>query len=238
MTAQGRNQTMPRSHLRQMVSRVLFFGLIFPAAVFGLAGRLDWPAGWLFTGAYVAYAFAFMIWGLRRDPALLQERASAGRRTDVSPKEKIVLRLAIGLELATMALAVLDGGRFQWSRVPPLVQLLGWLAVGGAAILFFAVQRINTYASTVVRIQTERGHQVISGGPYRVVRHPMYGAVILFMLGLPLALGSGWALLPGGLMTLLVIFRTVYEDRTLQRELAGYADYARRVRFRLLPGVW
>jgi protein-S-isoprenylcysteine O-methyltransferase Ste14 len=97
---------------------------------------------------------------------------------------------------------------------------------------------VNTYLSTIVRVQTERGHHVVTAGPYRYVRHPMYVGTILFGLCIPLFLGSWYALLPGALMGIGYVIRTALEDRTLQAELPGYADYAAQVRYRLLPGVW
>jgi len=96
----------------------------------------------------------------------------------------------------------------------------------------------NAYLSTMVRIQDDRGHQVVTTGPYRYVRHPMYVGTIFFGLCMPLFLGSWWTFVPCGLIVILFIIRTALEDRTLRDELPGYAEYAERVRYRLLPGVW
>jgi protein-S-isoprenylcysteine O-methyltransferase Ste14 len=132
----------------------------------------------------------------------------------------------------------LDDGRFHWSsmswRVVALgyiVQLAGWIGVAWA-------QTVNRFFEPGVRIQTERGHQVIDIGPYALIRHPGYFAAVLLFVGIALSLGSWWALIPAGFGSLVLVLRTVWEDRTLHAELPGYAEYAQRVRFRLVPGVW
>jgi protein-S-isoprenylcysteine O-methyltransferase Ste14 len=129
--------------------------------------------------------------------------------------------------------------RYGWlSGITPSAQIAALLIViAGYALVVWATGT-NAFFSQVVRIQTERGHTVISSGPYRYVRHPAYVGMILLVLGAPIMLGSWWALLPGGLSALLVVLRTALEDRTLQADLAGYREYAGRVRYRLLPGVW
>jgi protein-S-isoprenylcysteine O-methyltransferase Ste14 len=115
------------------------------------------------------------------------------------------------------------------------------LALAGlfaAWALIMWVFRENAFLAEVVRIQTERGHTVCTSGPYRIVRHPMYVGVILTILCVPVLLGSLYALIPAGLIAALFILRTALEDRTLRAELPGYADYARTVRWKLVPGVW
>ena len=112
-----------------------------------------------------------------------------------------------------------------------LVQLAGWIGVGWA-------ETVNRFFEPGVRIQTERGHHVIDTGPYALIRHPGYFAAVLLFVGIALSLGSWWALIPAGFGSLLLVLRTVWEDRTLHAELPGYAEYAQRVRFRLVPGVW
>jgi len=123
-------------------------------------------------------------------------------------------RVALALQIVAIAIFMLGGALFSWAMVS------------------------NAYFSTVVRIQEDRGHTVCTTGPYRFVRHPGYVGAILQSLAVPLMLGSLWALVPGGLAALLIVARTALEDRTLWEELDGYKEYARRVRYRLLPGVW
>ncbi len=118
------------------------------------------------------------------------------------------------------------------------MQGLGWVADLLSGGLIFWVTTVNTYLSRYARLQDERGQQTITHGPYRLIRHPMYLGVIVFMLGLPLVLGSYWALVPGGLIGVLFVLRTALEDKFLQAELPGYKAYARQVRYRLIPGIW
>ena len=134
--------------------------------------------------------------------------------------------------------ATLDDGRFHWSHVPWWVCVLGYvLLVAGLAGMTWA-ESVSKFFEPTVRIQTDRGHRVIDTGPYALVRHPGYVAACLLCLGMPLSLGSFWALIPGILSCLLLVLRTIWEDRTLRDELVGYEEYTQRVRYRLVPGVW
>ena len=138
-----------------------------------------------------------------------------------------------------LVIAGLDVGRYHWSdRVPPAVQVAGLVAMAaGMAVLIWA-EAVNRFFSSVIRIQTERGHHVITGGPYRYLRHPGYAASPFFLVGGGLVLGSWLSGLFGFLMVALILRRTAHEDRILLEQLEGYAEYARKVRYRILPGVW
>jgi protein-S-isoprenylcysteine O-methyltransferase Ste14 len=137
-----------------------------------------------------------------------------------------------------LALAVLDSGRFHWSVVSPWAQLLGWGALCFAGAIVWHVMGVNAYLSSYARIQEDRGQVVVTQGLYGVVRHPMYLGIVVAFLGLPLALASWCALIPGALIAALFVYRTAREDRMLHEKLDGYLEYAARVRYRLLPGVW
>jgi len=132
----------------------------------------------------------------------------------------------------------LPAGRFAWSSVPALLKAAGWLGLLLAAALISWATTTNTYLSRMARIQEDRGHRVVSSGPYRFVRHPMYLGIILLFLSLPPALGSLFGLIPAFLITLLFLLRTSKEDAMLREELAGYVEYTRRVPYRLWPGLW
>jgi protein-S-isoprenylcysteine O-methyltransferase Ste14 len=202
-----------------------------------LAGRWTWLPGWIFLGVYSLYSLALFGWLAVTDPDLLRERQrDADPRNE--PYEKIILPLMVILELGLLGVSVLDGGRFGWSTVPQFVRFIGWLLLGVTGAILPWVFRTNTFASGVVRIQEDRDHQLIVNGPYRIVRHPMYAAVISGILGLPLALGSWWALIPAGLLIGLFVLRTALEDRTLARQFPDYKKYAQQTRYRLLPGIW
>jgi protein-S-isoprenylcysteine O-methyltransferase Ste14 len=220
--------------LRPVILAGLFF--VFLAVVlFGSAGGIDWPMGWAFLGAYLA----FMVMGfLLFDPELIRERSHIGmgaKGWDVA----LASFSFIWLFPLTLIVAGLDVGRFGWSPpVPPVLEILALVVfVIATAFAFWAV-RTNRFFSTFVRIQEERGHHVITDGPYAYVRHPGYAGVILATLALPLALGSLWALVPAGIGASLFALRALLEDRTLEEELPGYREYAGRVRWLLLPGVW
>ncbi|MEW5872535.1 MAG: isoprenylcysteine carboxylmethyltransferase family protein [Chloroflexota bacterium] len=229
----------PQSLGRRLASFTLRLGLfllIFMAALFLPAGRLDWWQGWLLVGGFILLVTIFSLWMRRRDPDLVRERTHMAE--NVKWWDKAIMGAYTLLLLALMIVAGLDAGRYQWSAPPAWTQALGWLGFLACFALVWWAQATNTYAARYVRIQDDRGHQVVSAGPYHYIRHPMYAAIILLMVCIPLGLGSLWALLPGGLIAALFVLRTALEDRTLQEELPGYAEYAAKVRFRLLPGIW
>jgi protein-S-isoprenylcysteine O-methyltransferase Ste14 len=210
--------------------------VLMGAVLFLAAGRLDWLDAWVFLIAYFLTAVAAQAWLMRIDPELVEERWQWGTNTKAWDRWIVA---ANGLLLfALLAVIGLDAGRFGWSDVPwpvRLAALLGFVPAFGLPVL---ASRANTYLASTVRIQGERGHAVVSTGPYAFIRHPMYAGMVLYDLCLPLLLGSWGALAVGAVMLAMVILRTALEDRTLQAELPGYRAYAERVRFRLLPGIW
>jgi protein-S-isoprenylcysteine O-methyltransferase Ste14 len=208
------------------------------ALVFAAAGTVFWTALWVLLGFYFLTTGGWMIWLKRRNPGLLKERMSGETHPDVKGWDRTIIRAYTGLLAAMLLLAPLDAVRFRWSRVPLGVQALALAGLFAAWALVIWAFRENAFLAAVVRIQAERGHTVCTTGPYRIVRHPMYVGVILTVLGVPVLLGSLFALVPAVLIAGLFVLRTALEDRTLQAELPGYADYARTVRWKLLPGVW
>lgn len=177
-----------------------------------------------------------MVWGWRKDPELMKERGSI--TGNVEGWDRLVMGAHTALMLAMILVAALDAGRFGWSSTPFVVRIMGWFGLSAAAVLIWRVMAANTYLSRMVRIQEDRAQRVISTGPYRYIRHPMYVGTILFVLCTPLVLGSWWALVPGTVDAILFIIRTALEDRTLKEKLTGYEDYAGKVRYRLLPRIW
>jgi protein-S-isoprenylcysteine O-methyltransferase Ste14 len=202
-----------------------------------LAGRWDLPAVWAFIGIYVGLLLLAWFAIFRKDPALLRERQQSG--PGAKRWDRIWLAIYGIFLLGTLIVAILDVGRFHWSdTVPVWLQISGFL--GFAASLAFVgwAMAENTFFSEVVRIQYDRGHQVVTTGPYRYVRHPGYLGNIVAWPCAALAIGSWWALLPAGIIIVLYVIRTALEDRTLQEELEGYAEYTQQVRYRLAPGIW
>jgi protein-S-isoprenylcysteine O-methyltransferase Ste14 len=202
--------------------------------LFASAGRLDWTMAWVYAGLSLIGVVAG---ALAAGPSLLAERSGVGQGAQALDVIMAIIMAWLG-PVATGLVAGFDF-RYGWRPdVPSLVQGVGALAaVLGYAVVLWAMAS-NRFFSGVVRIQAERGHTVVSHGPYAVVRHPGYVGVILAALGAPLMLGSAWAMIPAVATIGVIVIRTAYEDRTLMRDLAGYEAYARRVRYRLLPGVW
>jgi len=217
------------------IIRLLVYIIVVAAILFISAGRFDWPAAWVFLGFY---SLIILITIFFVDPGLLEERSSlkpGAKRWDI-----VLVGLGVFfLFPAVFIVAGLDAGRFHWSPPFPVwLQALGFILLAvSIAIQSWAIIT-NKFYSAVVRIQKERGHRVVTGGPYHYVRHPGYVGAILTSIAIPVLLGSLWALVPALIGDCVLILRTVLEDNTLKNELEGYREYAGQVRYRLLPGVW
>ncbi len=211
---------------------------VFAALLFGGAGTFSWRAAWVYLGLLFG-ASILMTRKIAQDaPALLEERLKPPFQQGQPLWDKILLAGFIVAFLAWFALMGLDAVRFRWS-VPP--DWAPWVGAGGVAAamwISFRCLQANPFAASVVRIQTERGHRVISSGPYAYVRHPIYAAALLFLPATALMLGSWAGLIATIPLAGVLIVRTVLEDRELHRALFGYEAYARRVRYRLLPYIW
>ena len=217
--------------VRSIITVFFLLGLLF-----GSAGTLNWPEAWLYLAIYFLAVSGLMIWLKKNSPDLLKERMTV-KKDSKSWDKKIILAYTLCF-MIMIVVTGLDSVRFLWSRVPLFWQVIGFLGFIPVMILVFWTMRENAYLSQLVRIQKDRGHQVCTTGPYRYVRHPMYVGVILMFFCVPLALGSLYALIPGTVMTFLFILRTSLEDKTLQEELPGYKEYALKVRYKLIPGIW
>jgi len=220
-----------RPALRAALGQVVLIAVLLAAA-----GRLDWWRGWLYAGMIVAMLLVNMSIVTRRNPQLIAERWK--ERSDTKGFDKVLVSAYTVSLMVMVVVAGLDAGRFGWSTVPAA---LLWVGVAGFVLgdvpVVLALSE-NPHLEATVRIQTDRGHRVVTTGPYRVVRHPMYSGLIVSLVSWPLVLGSLWAYAPLAATIVLLVVRTALEDRTLQRELPGYAEYARTTRFRLVPGVW
>ena len=226
-----------RAAMRKRFVQLVVSFLVMGACLFLSAGRLGWWNAWVFLGLSVAMIIGTGTLLMRKDPELIAERASFNKGAKRWDK---FLAGTMGL-FGPMAIWITAGldTRNRWSKpVPGFGEAAGVaLMVAGSVLVSWAMLS-NRFFSPLVRIQKERGHKVEAGGPYRFVRHPGYVGMIVSTLATPLILSSAWALVPAAVTTLLAILRTALEDRTLRRELEGYADYARRVKWRLLPGLW
>jgi protein-S-isoprenylcysteine O-methyltransferase Ste14 len=210
--------------------------IAFVGAMFGAAGRLDWIEGWTYLAVLAVAAAVAQRYVRRRNPELAKYRRRIGQGTKKWDRVWLGLfRLAL---VGMMVMAGFDAVRFGWTTMPAWIVPLGTAVfLVGFAISARAMAE-NPHFEGTVRIQHDRGHQVIDSGPYAIVRHPGYTGVILLILGSPLMLRSWWALAVAGVAVAGIILRTCLEDRLLRDELDGYAAYAGRVRARLLPGVW
>jgi protein-S-isoprenylcysteine O-methyltransferase Ste14 len=209
--------------------------LVMAVGLFWLAGTLYWPASWVFLGLLIASSLPITWWLLKYDPGLVEERLRL--RPQLSWDKAFVAMVCV-LFLLWFILMPLDAVRYRWSRMPVGLQALGALLLLISIYVTFLTMRENPYSSAVVRVQKERGHTVISTGPYRYVRHPMYTGACLFFPGTALLLGSWYGVLCGPVFAGMLAVRAVLEERLLREELEGYAAYMARVKYRFLPHVW
>ena len=201
-----------------------------------LAGGLDWFRGWVYLGLLIVGRTIGTRYIERKDPELLRRRGQIGQGTKTWD---LVLLTLFGLTyLAIIVVAAFDAQN-HWSKMPVWLWLIGAVLYVFFVVVITWAMAVNTHFEKTVRIQSDRHHRVIESGPYRIVRHPGYLATILgLVLSTPLLLGSWWAFIPSILAMACLILRTVLEDRTLRKELSGYEAYTRKVRYRLLPGLW
>jgi len=216
------------------VSEILFFS----ALLFGAAGTVRWPAAWAYLILFITGAFWLTLWLARRDPALLAERLKSPVQKGQPFWDKFFILFMMIAWCAWLVLMGLDAVRFRWSVMPVWLQCVGAALIVLSFWMFGRVFRENPFLTAVVRIQTERGHRVVSTGPYATVRHPLYASMLIYLPANALLLGS-WAGLAASVVFLGgFVFRTAMEDRELQRGLPGYTEYAARVRYRLIPFIW
>jgi len=223
--------------IKQQIGQSAGIFAIFALALFLPAGTLAWPAGWLFLGLFFGFYLAITAWLIRHNPGLLQERLRL-RTSDQQGWDKVLFPALLLCSLAWLSFLAFDTMRLHWSPVPLWLQVGGAIILLGAFALLFLTFRENTYLSPVVRIQNERGHSVVTTGPYRYVRHPMYAAIVAFVVGTSLLLGSWSGVLVGALFVVMLARRAILEERTLRAKLSGYSAYMAQVKYRLIPYIW
>jgi protein-S-isoprenylcysteine O-methyltransferase Ste14 len=211
--------------------------LILVLCLFLPARTWAWTRGWLFLVVTVGMSVVSSMYLRRVNPDVIAGRVNRHER----PRRwDLLLGLLVALPtmLAIPIVAALDDGRCHWSHVPWWGCLLGYalMSIGFVGVTW--AESVNKFFEPSVRIQTDRGHRVIDTGPYAIVRHPGYALGYPLFLGMPLALGSLWALIPALFFGLFLVVRTFLEDQTLQNELPGYQEYTQRIRYLLIPGVW
>jgi protein-S-isoprenylcysteine O-methyltransferase Ste14 len=223
--------------IRRLFKQTAITMVILAAMLFVTAGTIDWPGAWvlLIETGVLGLLSAYVIAG--HDPQLMRERMRGPIQREQKPWDKRLLAVIMVLCAAMPIVAGLEY-RAGTSDMPVWLEVLGAVGIALGLYMFHVVMETNSYATAVVRIQNERGHKVISTGPYAFVRHPMYSGAIFYFLGMGLLLGSWYATGIAAVVIALFGLRAVWEENTLKDELPGYADYAQRVRYRLVPGVW
>lgn len=220
--------------LRAVLSLVVL-ALVMAAVLFLSAGSVRYWQAWVYLALFFGISGAVTLDLLRRDPELLERRMKGGPTAEQRPVQRLaMLGASIGF-VGLLLVPALDF-RFRWSSVSRGVEALGDLLLVVGLGLVARVYRENSF--TAATVQVAEGQRVVSTGPYAIVRHPMYASSLLYLLGTPLALGSWWGLLALAFMLPFLIWRLVDEERLLARELPGYTDYQRRVRYRLVPFLW
>jgi protein-S-isoprenylcysteine O-methyltransferase Ste14 len=225
----------------RMIAKLLLQNTIFVVALgallFASAGTLDWPAAWVFLVVSAIIGPACGLWLAKTDPALLAERLRPTFQADQPAADKKFMLTFVVVALVWLVAIGLDR-RAHASDVPLPLQALGLAMYLLSTAFIMWVFRENSFAAPVVKVQAERHHRVVSSGPYAFVRHPMYSGVMLFFFGVPLLLGSWWGLAIAPVFAILFAIRARIEERALVEGLPDYADYAARVRYRLVPGLW
>jgi len=210
---------------------------VFALALFLPAGTLTWTAGWIFLLLFFGFYIAVTFWLYRHNPGLMQERTQLAAPNQPG-WDKILFPIMEIFFIAWLIFISLDAARFHWSSVPLWLQVIGALILLYLFYFLFLTFSENSYLSPVVRVQEERGHMVASTGLYHYVRHPMYMAILVFIIGTSLMLGSRHGLFFVILCMLLLARRAVLEEQMLLKELPGYADYRAQVKYRFIPHAW
>jgi protein-S-isoprenylcysteine O-methyltransferase Ste14 len=219
----------------QMIRSSVLGTLALGALVFIPAGTLNYWQGWAYFGTAISASALYTIYLVKHDPALLQRRQQVGPSHEKEPAQKIIVLFIFAAFVTLIVLPPLDY-RLGWSLVPWYVSVIGVALVALSFYFFYLVSKINTYAAANVRV--EKGQRIVDTGVYGLVRHPMYFGTLFLIVGTPLALGSWWTLLLTPAFLLLLYFRIASEEKVLMRDLAGYAEYQRKVRYRLIPFIW
>ncbi|HET7447702.1 MAG TPA: isoprenylcysteine carboxylmethyltransferase family protein [Methyloceanibacter sp.] len=229
---------IPPGLMRKFVIRTALWIVFLGLVLFGAAGTIHWPQGRIYLGFLAVVSFVSGPWLAKHDPELFRERLGSLFQREQKSWDKLWVIAMMVVWLGGLVLMALDGGRYHWSHVPLWMQVVGFILICVGFWLSMLTFKANSYAAPVVKIQKERGHRVVTTGPYAYVRHPMYSGALLFAAGTSLLFGSWWGLLPVALFGVLIAVRAVLEEETLKAELEGYADYAAHVRYRLVPLVW
>jgi protein-S-isoprenylcysteine O-methyltransferase Ste14 len=221
--------------LARALAGFVFLFVVIAGVFFGSAGTLHDRRAWVMLAVFFGCAGLITVWLWFRDKALLERRVKAGPGSEPDPMQNVVQGLAGLVFLATFAVPGLDR-RYGWSHAPLAISLAGDAMIAVGFLIVFLTFRENTFTAGTIEIA--EGQHLIDSGPYAVVRHPMYAGALIMIAGIPLALGSWWALVPAALLVPIIVWRLMREEAFLAANLAGYDDYRGRVRHRLAPKIW
>jgi protein-S-isoprenylcysteine O-methyltransferase Ste14 len=228
---------MRKSRIVLILFQVVSTLAIYALPVFIPAGIRAWLSAWIFLGLWFAFWLLILIWLYIQNPELFWERmltTTSGQKV----WDKILVPLLYGAIFLWLLFTAFDAGRFHWSSVPQSVEIIGAFILCASFVLFFLTFRANSYLSTIVRVQKDRGQVVVTTGPYHFVRHPMYAATLVFFVGTPLLLGAWYGVLASPIVAIVLAWRAVLEEKALQKDLPGYDEYMTRTKYRLIPFVW
>jgi protein-S-isoprenylcysteine O-methyltransferase Ste14 len=212
-----------------------FLLAVVSGVLFVCAGTLDDPRAWTMLATFFGCSAAITFWLWRHDKALLERRVKAGPGAEADPWQNLLQALAGLIFLAIIAVPGLDR-RFGWSHAPLAVSIAGDALIAAGFLIVFTTFRANTFTAGVIEVAQDQ--RLIDTGPYAVVRHPMYAGALILIVGIPLALGSWWGLIPAALLPPVIVMRLTREEAFLAVHLAGYGAYRGRVRYRLAPRIW
>jgi protein-S-isoprenylcysteine O-methyltransferase Ste14 len=214
---------------------VFVLALVMAAIVFPTAGTIDYWEAWIYVAIFFCSSLLTTVYLIKNDPDLLQRRMRGGPLAEKRAAQRVIMLLTSLAFLGLLVVPALDR-RLGWSTVSTPIVIAGDLLVAIGFYLIFCVYRENTYTSATIEVATNQ--KVIDTGPYSLVRHPMYASALLYLVGTPLALGSYWGLLPFIALIPFLMWRLTDEEKMLARELEGYEQYQKCVRYRLVPRIW
>lgn len=220
---------------RKALAKLGSFLPVLAIAVLLAAGTIFYWQAWIFLAIFSAASLAITGYLMQHDPELLERRIYAGPRSEKQTRQQIIQASAFVSFFAILLFPAFDH-RFGWSAIPPYAALAGDALVGLGFLIVFFVFKENTFASAIIEVDS--GQQVITTGPYAIVRHPMYSGALIMLFGIPIALGSWWGLLMVVPITVVIIWRLCEEEKYLSSNLPGYLEYRNKVTYRLAPRIW
>jgi protein-S-isoprenylcysteine O-methyltransferase Ste14 len=228
----GLNRSGIRSIIVQSLLIIIGFAILFISA-----GTLAWINAWIYVGLVTIYWVISTVVLARLNPDMLNERGSVVKE-GTKGFEKVWVAVYPVLTFGNLVIMGFDAVRFQWSFMPFWLAILGIVIMIAASVISTWAMAVNKFFEWTVRIQDDRQQYVCVSGPYKIMRHPGYAGLIVSILAYPLILGSWWGFVLSGILTIMIVIRTVLEDHTLQNEMSGYREYAKQVKYRLIPLVW